>query len=127
MQNEYREVAVASWLIWAKAYAGVTQCLRPMSRTQQTDWCVQVAEAEFKSYSQVYVHGAPIQSRLMGWVRPRQRRGHTNSFHIFEGVRRLRESFEVLTVVLVGLIVWVSYFYPCNSMLDGPSCRFERT
>lgn len=38
----------------------------------------------------------------MGWVRPRQRRGHTNAFHIFERVRRLWERLEVLAVVFVG-------------------------
>lgn len=44
----------------------------------------------------------------MGWVRPRQRRGHANTLRIFEGVSRLREGFEVLAVVLVGLFSWVS-------------------
>lgn len=81
-----------------------SQCILPISGTQRADLHMQVAEAEFRSYSRIYVHGSPNRPRSMGWVRPRQRWGLTNSFHIFEGVRRLRERFEVLAVVLVGLM-----------------------
>lgn len=123
-------MAVASSLSWGetrhqcRCYA---QCLAPRSRTQQVDQHVQAAVAGFRSYSQVYVHRTPNRPSLMGWVRPRQRRSYADSLHIFKGVRRLRESFEVLAVVLVGLVIWVSHVSPCSRVRGGPARGCERT
>lgn len=100
-------MAVASSLSWGEIRHQCwchVQCFPLRSKTQQVDQHVQAAAAGFKSYSQVYVHRTPNRPSLNGWVRPRQRRSYADSLHIFEGVRRLRESFEVLAVVLVG--VW---------------------
>lgn len=68
-----------------------------------------------------------IGPSLVRRVRPRQRRGHANSLHIFEGVRCLRKRFEVLAVVLVGLGSQISHVSPRGRMLGGPARGFERT